>query len=323
MALQAFPTAQEFLASDLEPVEHPECAICQEAMVEPVRLPCQGRHEYCKACITEWLQRPTNRTCPMCRQTMCTPKHSVAETPLPGSIEDRIRCEEVGDGFQDGGLALFLPWGYLVPSDPEWMDTFHDQIRWSEAHFQEMALPAYKLLTGRTFQTQAEGALLIDAQAVGSVLVLIGNVIRKKVHYETSVRGITGTKRKLWNQAMCDLWPKMLLTIWQLLSPQDGIRLDSRAMFHAIMASLLDQTVYGHGGDVKCPFFTDHTHLEDLTHLVYFLLTHAGTWMSKLAVQTEFEARRIVEPRALPRTASALAIHHEERLTAQAFAPSE
>lgn len=43
-----------------------------------------------------------------------------------------------------------------------------------------MALPAYKLLAGRTFQTQAEEALLVDAQAVGSVLVLIGNVIRKK-----------------------------------------------------------------------------------------------------------------------------------------------
>jgi hypothetical protein len=76
MALQAFPTKQEFLASELEPVERPECPICQEIMVEPVRLPCQGRHEFCKACITKWFEGQGNRTCPNCRQALCRPKHS-------------------------------------------------------------------------------------------------------------------------------------------------------------------------------------------------------------------------------------------------------
>jgi hypothetical protein len=323
MALQAFPTKQEFLAFELEPVERPECPICQEIMVEPVRLPCQGKHEFCKACITRWFKGQGNRTCPNCRQALCRPKHSVTTAAPPESARADFREEEVEHGFQHGDLARFLPWGHHVLREPGGMDTFHDQIRWSEAHFQQMGMPAHSLLSGETFHTQVEGALLIDGIAMGSCLVLLGNVIRRKKRYPTSITEYTGKKRKLWTQATWDLWPKMLLTIWQLLSPHDGIRLDSRAMFHAIMASLLDQTVYGKGGDVQCPFFTDHTHLEDLTHLVYFLLTHAGTRMSKLTVQTEFEARRIIEPRTLPRTASALAIRHAERLTAQAFPASE
>jgi hypothetical protein len=306
MALQAYPTKKEFLASDMEPVEHPDCAVCKEPMTEPVRLPCQGRHEYCKACITEWLQRPRNRSCPMCRQTLCHPKHKVADPPgLHGDSLAASRLETVAFGFAEGGLRRFAPGGILPKClCPEVMDTFHDEIRWSEDHLQQLALPARMLLIG-PFQKQADGTLLINAMALGSSLILMGNVVKNVAEYDN----IFNESHKLWDQASSDLWAKMLLNIWQLLSPHDGVRLDIRPMFHAIMASLLDQAVYGDGGDVKCPFFTDHAQIGDLTYLVYFLLTHAGTRLSEPTVQ----------PRALPRTASALAIHHADRLTKQAF----
>jgi hypothetical protein len=151
-------------------------------------------------------------------------------------------------------------------------------------------------------EKQADSTLLINAMALGSSLILMGNVVKGVAEYDN----IFNKSHKLWDQASSDLWAKMLLNIWQLLSPHDGVRLDIRLMFHAIM---LDQAVYGDGGDVKCLFFTDHAQLGDLTYLVYFLLTHAGTRLPELTVH----------PRALPRTASALAIHHADRLTKQAF----
>ena len=312
MALQPYPTKQEFLASDLEPMEHPECSICKVAMTEPVRLPCQGRHEFCRVCITEWLKRPRIKTCPMCRQTLCRPKHNYPDPPEPMSIELLFRHETVMYGFVQSGLGRFLDPQSDFPNntDPAWMETFHDAFRFSEEHLQRLSVPARAMLVN-PLQTQAKGALLIDAEALGSSLVLMGNVMMRSQRYDDD--------RERWSQASLDTWAKMLLTIWQLLSPHDGIRVDSRAMFHAIMASLLDQTVYG--GDAKCCFFTHHLHLGDLTYLVYFLLTYAGTWISKATVQTKFGEHRIIEPRALPRTASSVALRHADRLTKQAFGP--
>ncbi|ESN98613.1 hypothetical protein HELRODRAFT_67009 [Helobdella robusta] len=42
------------------------CAVCHDAFVSPVQLPCG--HIYCDECITSWLDR--ERTCPMCRSKM-------------------------------------------------------------------------------------------------------------------------------------------------------------------------------------------------------------------------------------------------------------
>jgi len=63
----ALPTKKEFLAT-LETVDHPNCSICREPMTSPVRLPYQGTHEFCKACITEWYNQSNSTECPMCRQ---------------------------------------------------------------------------------------------------------------------------------------------------------------------------------------------------------------------------------------------------------------
>ena len=68
-AKMALPTKKEFLAT-LEPVEHSDCSICKTPMTSPVRLPCQGAHEFCKACITEWFNQSNSNECPMCRQPL-------------------------------------------------------------------------------------------------------------------------------------------------------------------------------------------------------------------------------------------------------------
>jgi len=63
------PTEAEFLAG-LEAVEHEDCLICHGPMSSPVRVPCEGKHQFCKECITEWLKQPGVDSCPMCRQRL-------------------------------------------------------------------------------------------------------------------------------------------------------------------------------------------------------------------------------------------------------------
>ena len=46
-----------------------ECAICMESFGEDdevTPLPCNGKHYFHTACISEWLK--TNATCPLCRE---------------------------------------------------------------------------------------------------------------------------------------------------------------------------------------------------------------------------------------------------------------
>lgn len=44
------------------------CPICQEPASSAVKLECS--HVFCEDCITEWLERDKDKTCPMCRASV-------------------------------------------------------------------------------------------------------------------------------------------------------------------------------------------------------------------------------------------------------------
>lgn len=44
------------------------CPICQEPAATAVKLDCN--HVFCDECITEWLERDKDKTCPMCRSSV-------------------------------------------------------------------------------------------------------------------------------------------------------------------------------------------------------------------------------------------------------------
>lgn len=52
--------------AELMEMDEKECAICQDELHDPVKLPCN--HVFCDVCISEWLDE--NKTCPICRVTI-------------------------------------------------------------------------------------------------------------------------------------------------------------------------------------------------------------------------------------------------------------
>jgi hypothetical protein len=87
-------------------------------------------------------------------------------------------------------------------------------------------------------------------------------------------------------------------------------------MFHAIMATIVDTTIALGCLFLRSDYFQNHT-----MPLVFFTIYRSSQLMSRLTVQAEIEARRIVRPFALPRTASERALRGADQYENQAFHP--
>ena len=340
----ALPTKKDLLATGLEPIEHEDCAICKDPMKDPVRVPCNGKHAFCKACITKWLKQPNTTTCPLCRQVLCSitaggevvrvPPPPVNNGPLPGegapandgrfnhvpAINGQFNHQErdqgrfatvahrinVDNAFRVIGLGHYIFPHELGNPSITALIMFGD-LHISHQQFCRLAPLARSRLT-TPCTTRPEGAIKINAQALGSSLVMMGNAIMR----------IATTDNREWSDANKESWRQMVNALWQLLSPYHGIRLDSRAMFHAMIVAVIERTWAR-----VCPFLCNAYLLDDTMFLLFFLLAHAGEWMPRLTVRAEFEARRISQPLALPRTAVPRIHAYAEVYEAQAFPPRE
>lgn len=318
----ALPTKKDLLATGLEPIEHEDCAICKDPMEDPVRVPCNGKHAFCKACITTWLKQSNTTTCPSCRQVLCSvpADDEVVRVPPPpannrvirdpqrfASVAQRIR---VRDAFSTSGLGRFVFHDEREHTDtpiPE-LIIFGDEIRWSYPLLSSLSHDARTMLTS-PLNSQHEGALFVDAEALGCCLTLMGNIIMRTA----------ANDNREYNDATKEAWDKTILAIWRLIAPHHGTRLDSKAMFRAILLAVYDSTI-----QLMCPFLCNGYLADDLLFLVYFTLTHAGQWMPRATVQAEVEAGRIDQPLALPRTRDVEELPRwEDEITARAFAHPE
>ena len=68
------------------------CSICQKPFRDPVSTPCD--HTYGRTCITQWLTRSENSSCPMCVQKPLTTKNlTQASRPIRNMLDKlRVQC---------------------------------------------------------------------------------------------------------------------------------------------------------------------------------------------------------------------------------------
>lgn len=304
----ALPTKMYLLALGLEPIEHEDCPICILPMKTPVRVPCNGKHAFCKACITTWLRQPGIATCPTCRQVLCTAPandmgiHEPRDPTRFTTMAHRIR---VDTACRASGLSAFVlpmeighpPFNRLLCFSKEIPLVFDDMMG--------IVSLARAMLTG-TYTSRREGALLIDSERLGTCLIVTGGVVMRTA----------ANDNREWSEANKQTWGAMLKAIWRLISPHDGVRLETTAMFHAIMVAVIDTTA-----DRICSFLCDGDLLDDMSFLLSFVIFHTGQWMPRRMVRAELEAGRITQPLALPRIGAERHLRWADEFTSLAFDP--
>ncbi|CAH1790275.1 unnamed protein product [Owenia fusiformis] len=88
-----------------------ECSICLELMRSPVSTKCD--HQFCKHCISEYLQHKTRVKCPLCQKFIT--KRSLSERKQLTDIVDGVRA--VLEAFnQDSGAPYTPPRGPVTLS---------------------------------------------------------------------------------------------------------------------------------------------------------------------------------------------------------------
>ena len=98
LEVAARPECNEVAPDDSEVGDEPaECAVCTDALFEPVRLPMCG-HVFCRHCIGEVMRRSgsvadgSGARCPLCRQSLATISAQwLAAAPVEALLERELR----------------------------------------------------------------------------------------------------------------------------------------------------------------------------------------------------------------------------------------
>jgi hypothetical protein len=302
------PTKKEFLAT-LEPVEHSDCSICKNPMTSPVRLPCQGKHEFCKACITEWFNQSNSNECPMCRQPLFSKDVAdVADVTFPVRASPELRIARVGNAFRSSGMGHHIFPGHPDNAASTGITTLHvdnHDIKWSHENMRVLVPHAQRLLAD-TFAVQVPGAIRIELPLLGSCLTIMSNVLVRIASEERSLR-------RRWSEADWATWKEMMIVIWRVLTPSAGLYLDREAMYHALVTAIFDDVLGDRGRfDQRAVFFRESEFMWDLTFLLHFVTCRAGRFR-------ELPVPGWVEVHVLPRTGSRLALQCGDGWTAVTF----
>jgi len=319
------PTRDDFLANALEPVEHEEhedCSICKEPMTSPVRTPC--KHEFCKHCITKWLTQTQVDSCPTCRRCLFQTVHVRLDLTLARAHLQTFLAEvllrqrdwvarrenaafwherRVNRVFEVAGFD-YIRYTRLMHDQTDFRSAdvlnLNRNIRWSEERLDQLRRDAETMLINDDLPRLPQGAVRIDAESLGTSLILMSNAL---MHLATA-------QSRPWSDTNRDTWRQIVMTIWHLAAPGNGllgILLNRESLYLAIMTALIEQQcVNGDEQDHDPPmFFRQADLVRDLRFMVNFVVDHAGPTMSSDTVQEELTARRIEEPRVYLSTASA------------------
>jgi hypothetical protein len=265
-------------------------------MTSPVRTPC--KHDFCKHCITEWLTQPEVNTCPVCRRSLFEPVFSAsANRPRPLPLL-------VNDAFAAAGL-MNEPWNAQTGWHSVDDLNLNDSIDWCEGRSVLLRRPARDMLIENDFPMLPQGAARIKAVLMGTSLVFMSKLLRY----------LAIIKSRPWGVANQGIWRQMVITIWQLVSPEDGLLLDRRNLYFAIMSALIEQQYANQDEQDHTPptFFRQADLVKDLRYLVNFVVDHSGRIMSSDTVQEQLAAHSIEQPLVYTSNVSARA----ERLAAE------
>jgi hypothetical protein len=166
-----------------ERVEAMVCAICQEAVWNPVQLQCD--HIFCHTCVVSWRDRCWRNgrelSCPTCR------KHHPEPTPLKvnsvlAAVFNVMREAPVTPAEAASPPPPY-PWRRL-PST-EWMRVHMYNI------IRPIALHTFKRCTERVC-VEMEGILYTDASSISAYMDIAS--LRTRVH--AAYRDVTGPKQR-------------------------------------------------------------------------------------------------------------------------------
>jgi hypothetical protein len=227
---------------------------------------------------------PNANTCPLCKQEMfpIAPPISRHEARL-------LRAEQANAVFRVSGLRHLLvrDLSRAAPADL----TFSNDIQWSWGSM-HLSSPSAHMFLAENLRTMPIGAHEVDAETLGSALVLMGHLRMGNARLE----------HRAYSDADRDTWREIIVDIWQSIVPHDGLRVYTETMYRNVVASLLDKYVFG--AAQPSPFFEIGPLLDDLRGLVLFAVSRSGNWIEYKSPIDRPRARNIKVPLVFPCTAS-------------------
>jgi len=257
------PTRTEFLATGLAPVENTTdvCSICYSEMDSPVELPCH--HVFCRECITTWLKQPATCTCPMDRKTLFTTDQDQDAGP---TAPDATRREQAIRALRASGLASASRVGtHFEDSAPfSAVERFDDSIPLTRSQVMRSAARAFAIVAWNNIP-RTTGTVRFQASSLGTNLVTMANLLKHMAFQQARPRPYASAENP---------WSQIVVAIWQILSPKQGIELDALVVPGVVMADLRRWFASRMDEPVGL-FFRDEAAANDLEMLIAMLVSEA------------------------------------------------
>jgi hypothetical protein len=256
------PTRTDFLATGPVPVQNTTdaCPICMTEMNSPVKLlPCN--HIFCKSCITEWLEQPAISTCAMCRKALFTIEQGNA--PLS---PDATRREQATRALRASGLAsastVGTPFADSAPFSA--VETFDDSIPLERSQLMRSAARAFELVAWNIVP-RTTGTARFQTRSLGTNLIAMANMLKHMAFQQARSRPYATAGNP---------WSQIVVAVWQILSPKQGMDLDALIVPGVVMADLRHRFATQMDEPVGL-FFSDEAAAADLDMLIAMLVSEA------------------------------------------------
>ena len=256
------PTCAEFLATGLVPVQNTTnaCSICYSQMDSAVKLkPCD--HVFCRECITTWLKQPATSTCPMDRKTLFTTEED--DGPM---APDATRREQAIRALRASGLASASTVGtHSEDSAPfSAVERFDDSIPLNRSQVMRSAAWAFEIVAWNNIP-RTIGTARFRAISLGTNLIAMANMLKHMAFQQARPRPYANAANP---------WAQIVVAIWQILSPKQGIDLDALVVPGIVMAHLRRRFATQMDSPVGM-FFSDEAAANDLEMLIAMLVSEA------------------------------------------------
>ena len=256
------PTRVEFLATGLVPVQNTTdvCSICYSEMEAPVKLaPCN--HVFCRECITTWLKQPATSTCPMDRKTLFTTDKDNGPT-----APDETRREQAVRALRASGLARASTFGtHFEDSAPfSAVERFDDSIPLIRSQVMRSAARAFEIVAWNNIP-RTTGTARFRANTLGTNLVAMANMLKHMAFQQARPRPYAHATNP---------WSQIVVAIWQILSPKQGIDLDALIVPGVVMADLRRRFATQMDSPIGL-FLRDEAAADDLEMLIAMLVSEA------------------------------------------------
>lgn len=256
-------------------------------MDSPVQLPCQGVHIFCRECITTWLRQPATSTCPMDRKILFTTEQDDGPT-----APDATRREQAVRALRASGLARASTIGtHFEDSAPfSAVERFDDSIPLNRPQVMRSAARAFEIIIWNNIP-RTTGTVRFQASSLGTNLIAMANMLKHMAFQQARPRPYANAANP---------WAQIVVAIWQILSPKQGIDLDALVVPGVIMADLRRRFATQMDSPIGM-FFRDEAAANDLEFLIAMLVSEAKQeYLQEIGILRP----RVVQSDTAPSTAS-------------------